>query len=396
MQKQTTDAPAKESENSRSQSKPDIVISIQGGNLVISSTDLDALDRVELLIESMIQSIPQESTWTVFYLRSADATEAASMLQQLLPDSSESTTSTSSSNQFNNNPFFSRFFGGSSRNSSRNQRPSQPTLSLASLQEVKIVVETRSNALYVSGPREKVKDVERLLKIIDAPELPASLRDRVPRIIQVQYANVSEVAEIVKSVFSEEIGQSGGGNSSSNRGGGSSGGFFGRGGFGSRGGGGSSNRQVKLTVGVDTNTSQLIVSCNDSMYQQIQALVDSLDQSAYDAKRTIRIVTLDNADSSLVQQAVTSLLPSVTVNTTSSTRTSRSSSSGGSSDADRAAERIRRFQQIFGGGGSPFSRGGFGGGQGGRGGFGGSSRGGFGGSSRGGFSGRSGGSRGGR
>jgi hypothetical protein len=147
---------------------------------------------------------------------------------------------------------------------------------------------------------------------------------------------------------------------------------------------------VKLTVGVDTNTSQLIVSCSDSMYQQIQALVDSLDRSAYDAKRTVLIMTPANADSSVIQQAVTSLLPSVTVSTSSST-TGRSSSSSRSSSA--SADRAERFRQLFGSGGFNRGGGGFNRGGGSNRGGGGFNRGGGGGFNRGGRSSRGGGGR---
>jgi type II secretory pathway component GspD/PulD (secretin) len=378
-QSESKSKPYEEDSSAGKQAKPDITITIQGGNIVLTSGDLEALDRVEQLLDSLLQSIPQETSWKVFYLRTADAVETATMLSQLIPDAE---AETSSSNSSNSNPF-ARFFGGgsTSRNRGGSQPPPRPTLSMASLQELKIIPDERSNALWVSGPREKVKDLENILKILDAAELPESLRDRAPRIIPVLYANVSEVAEIVKSVYQEEIGQ--GGSSSTPSRGGTGGSFFGRGGGGGRGG---SSREVKLTVGVDTNTSQLIVSCNDSMYKQIQSLVDSLDESAYEAKRTVLIMTPINADASVISQAVTSLLPSVTVSTTSSS-TSRSSSSGRSSSAD--ADRANRLRQLFGGGGGGFNRGGGGFN---RGGGGGPTRGGGGGgSNRGGGGGRRGG-----
>lgn len=333
-----------------SDAKPEIVISISGGNLVISSTDLDALDEVERTIDMYLQSTPQESTWTVFYLRSADAVETASMLQQLLPDSSLDSSATTQQQPFNP---FSRFFGGGNSR----QAPSRPTTSLSSLQELQIIAEERSNALFVSGPAEKVKDVERLLRVLDADELPESLRDRAPKIIPVEYADVNEVAEIVKSVYQEEMGQ--GSSSSANRGSQQSSSPFGRGGFGggSTRGSGQSSKPIKLTVGVDTNTSQLIVSCSESLYRQIETLVASLDESAYDAKRTVRVMTLDHADSALVQQAVTSLIPSVKVSTSSTSSSSSSSNRSSSSNnsnanADRERmERIQRFRQMFSGGG---------------------------------------------
>jgi hypothetical protein len=87
-------------------------------------------------------------------------------------------------------------------------------------QRLQVIPDTRSNALFVNGPAEMVRDIEEMLKVLDAAELPESLRDRVPRMIPVQYADVNEVAQIVRNVYADQMGDSGGrsGSSSSSRG----------------------------------------------------------------------------------------------------------------------------------------------------------------------------------
>ena len=279
---------------------------------------------------------------------------------------------------------------------------------------LQIIPETRSNALFVSGPADQIADVESVLKILDAAELPEQLRQRAPRYITVEHADVNEVAQIVRDVYKEELTSS---SRSSGRGNSQQGGnpfamLMGGGGGSSRGGssrGGSSKGGVKMTIGVDSRTSALVVSASDALFKQVESLVETLDTAAKDAKRTVRIVTLENTNSSAIQQAVTALLPKASVSTGggssgpstlgqgSRTGSSRTSSRGGSS-SDQAA-RMRAFMQSRGGsgrggstggggstgrGGSPF--GGFGGrtGSSGRGGSSGRSSGGRGGSSRGG------------
>lgn len=327
---ETASQPADEKTLSGTGAKSPIVISVLGDDLVISSADEAALDRLQRLIDRVSRMLPARTQWTVIYLRSADATEAAAMLEQLLPASTGAAQTLVSG-----------------------------MLPLSGTSALRIIPETRMNALFVSGPPEQVRDVKKMLEVLDAAELPESLRDRVPRMIPVLHADVNEVAEIIRNVYDDYM------ESPNSR-------FRGRGpfpGFGRPDNNGGSNSQrnpgTQLTLGVDTQTSQLIVSSSEALFRQIEDLVQTLDQSAYEAERTVRVVGLSNANSAVVQDALNSLFPQVTVSTTASSGTgSRPPSANGrsdrtndrDSDAERA-ERIRRFmefrqrmQEQFGGG----------------------------------------------
>ena len=347
-------------------SAPPIYVSVEDGELVIVSEDQEALARLQALIGSLARTSPNRTNWKVFYLRVADATEVATMLGQLLPVAP--TTGTLASNGF--------------------------TISGPGVQTLQIIPESRMNALFVTGPADQVRDVEQFLKVLDSDELPASLRDRVPRSITVRYANVSEVAEIIQSVYQDYMQPP-----ARSR----TGGFFGRSTDRNSNNSGAGPNGVRLTLGVDTRTSQLIVSCNDSLYREIEELVRTLDEAAYEADQVVRVVASDNA--AVVAETLDALFPQVTISTTASppgqpgstTRSSSSRGQSGNADAERA-ERIRRFMEfrermLRGGGGFPFR-----GGPGGPRGF--DSRGGRpegrGGESRGGFFSRGGGDRGSR
>ena len=384
---------------------PEIVIEIRDGNLVLLSEDEEALDQLEARLQSLMSHMTPKTTWTIFYLRSADATEAAMMIERLFPQSSVSATASDSGGSL-----FGELTGGiSSLGSSLMDMTGINSLGTGPT-ALQIIPETRSNALFVSGPADQIADVESVLKILDAAELPEQLRQRAPRYITVEHADVNEVAQIVRDVYKEELTSS---SRSSGRGNSQQGGnpfamLMGGGGGSSRGGssrGGNSSRGgVKMTIGVDSRTSALVVSASDALFKQVESLVETLDIAAKDAKRTVRIVTLENTNSSAIQQAVSALLPKASVSTGGGSsgpstlgqgsRTSSRTSSRGGSSADQAA-RMRAFMQSRGGssrggstgrGGSPF--GGFGGrtGSSGRGGSSGGSRGGSsrGGSSRGG------------
>ncbi|HCD02217.1 MAG TPA: hypothetical protein DER64_17015, partial [Planctomycetaceae bacterium] len=191
---------------------PEIVIEIRDGNLVLMSEDEKALDELETRLQTLMTHMTPKTTWTIFYLRSADATEAALMLERLFPQSSVTATASSSGGSL-----FGELSGGiSSLGSSLMDMTGINSLGTGP-NALRIIPETRSNALFVSGPADQIADVESVLKILDAAELPAQLRARAPRYINVEHADVNEVAQIVRDVYKEELassGRSGGGGSS--------------------------------------------------------------------------------------------------------------------------------------------------------------------------------------
>ena len=354
--KSEPEKPATDSENKAPEAATDsskknpIAVSINGDNLIITSTDQEALDRLEKMIDALTQAIPPKNQWTVFYLRSADATATAKMLESLFPSSSVSDTASDSG----------MFSGISSIGGGLMDATGLSTLGMGP-QTLRIIPEARSNALYVTGPPDKVRSVEQMLKVLDASELPDSLRDRSPGIIPVEYASATEVANIVKELYKDYMeaprqqNNSRGGNPFAAM-------------MGGRGSQNSQNAQppeAKLAVSVDANANQLLVSANDSLFQEIESLVRELDYSAQMSRKSVRVVTLNNGNSALIQNALTSLLPNVSVSTTGSdsrkkttepTPSSSNPSNNSSGSSDRGEEIRRFFEQRMRermGGGSP-------------------------------------------
>jgi hypothetical protein len=308
--------------------KAPIAISTVGNSLIISSDDTEALDRLERLIQSLTQTQGGSRTrWTVFYLRSADATETSTMLGHLFPQGSVSRSSTDSSFMGSLSSGLSSLGGSLMQMTGLNSLGSDSTL--------RIIPEPRSNALFVSGSDDQIRQIEDVLKILDASELPESLRDRTPRMIPVEHADVNAVAEIVKDVFREELeGQQ---SAMSGRSSGSS-----RGGDfnpiammmgGALGAAGGRGRKIEMTLGVDTRTNTLVVAASDPIFQRVQTLVRSLDSSALEAKETVRVMPLDNANSAVVSQALGAIIGRVKVSTTGGGSSSGRSDSGRSSSA---------------------------------------------------------------
>jgi hypothetical protein len=176
---------------------------------------------------------------------------------------------------------------------------------------------------------------------------------------------VAEVANIVKEVYKDLLEDSRQNQSRNNplaamMGGGGGGNSRG-------GGGGGAAPAIRMTIGVDTQTSNLVVSASDSLFQQVKEMVADLDQAALDARPTVSVMNVSETSSVVLQQALIGLLPNVSVSTTSSGGSDRGGSSsqqqnpfggggGGSSDDAERRARYESFMRSRSGGDSGSSR----------------------------------------
>ncbi|MCA9074554.1 MAG: hypothetical protein KDA93_05940 [Planctomycetaceae bacterium] len=337
------DSQALPTDETASTDAPPVTVRVSGSDLMLISQDQQALDEMEQLLENVLQAIPPRTTWTVIPLQSADATEAASMLEQLFPDSSVSQGNSSSTG------VLSMLTGGvTSFGESVGQMTGLSSLGTGP-QTLRIIPDVRLNALFVSGPTYRVDEVRDMLEVLDASGLTESLRDRVPRMIPVRYAEINEVYEIVKSVYEPELqaARAGGANPGAGLAA-----LLG-GGRGGRGGGDDVvlTGEPQVTIGVDRNTSNLIVSSSEAVFHEIEQLVESVDNAAREARRTVRVVGLENTNASAVQQSLSALIPRVTVSSTSATTSQNTTSNGQSGRTDNndasQADEFRRRMEFF-------------------------------------------------
>lgn len=346
---------------------------IIGDELLLSSPDEAMLDRLEDLLDELHQSMPFKPEYTVVYLKSADALEAADMLSQFFPSSSVATTSAASGGSM----LGSLASGIGSMGSSLMDATGLSGLS-SGPQSLKIIPDIRTNSLFMTGPQSMIKDALAFLDVIDSDNIPESLKDMQPHAIQVMYADVRDVELRVKELFKTYTEAQGGNNGRQNQQNPLAAMF---------GGGGKSNdpaSQVRLLVEADEQTGTLYVNCNQQLFEAVEGVVKDIDNRTQEANPGIRVIQLQHSDASMIQQSLTNLLPRVSVSssrTTGSTTGSSSNSSGGSSSNNAAQDAFQKAIQDrirqgggFGGqrggttGGSPFGGGrGAGGAAGGRG-----------------------------
>ncbi len=310
-----------------SETAPPVVITVLGDDLLLTSDDVEALDRLEELLDSLQQTLPYRTRWTIFYLQSADATAAADLLAQIFPSSSVASTAASTGGSILSSLANSFSGVGSSL---------ADATGLGSLgenpQALRIIPDVRSNSLLIAGPDALLQDVWAMLRVLDSDDIPESLREMEQRTITVEYADISNVAGILREVFKPlmEV-QNSGSRQQENP-------------LAAMFGGGSSSskqQQIRMTLGVDEQTSSLVISSSQSIFDDVKDLVETLDKNAKDANRRIRVVQLKNADPVLIQRSLTGLFPRVTTSVTSS----RTSGNGTEADSDQKKADETRQQQ---------------------------------------------------
>lgn len=317
----------------------DVNVTIMGDDLMLYATDPEALNQLEELLETAMQAIPPSTSWTVFTLQSADATEVSLMLEQLLPYSNVSSTASGGG-------MLGSLSGAASSLGSGIAEMTGLSSIASAGQSLRIIPDTRLNALFVSGPSGQVKEVEEMLRVLDASEWPDTLRDKVTRLISLEYADADDVLRMVKESYKIYIDPPQQQNSRNNP-------LAAMMGGGGRGGGrDDAVSQIKMTASVDSNTNQLIIWADDSLFQEVKSFVESVDEAARQARRTVRVISLQNTNSSTIKGVLGTLMPNVNVSSTASrqnnsTNNNNSNSNNNNSDSGRSNEEQERIRQFF-------------------------------------------------
>ena len=173
-------------------------------------------------------------------------------------------------------------------------------------------------------------NIRRVAEIIQAIDQGAEDVTEV-EVFRLQYADPTEMATLLTSVFPDEtrgssqspvqFGRGGGGNPFRN--------FFGGGGGrdggnGGGGGGGDQNARIKKRARVvavaDPRTQSVIVSAASGLMEQIRGMVTQLDSNPA-KKQFVRVYSLENADAEQVEQVLQEMFE--TTNTRNNNRNSQ-------------------------------------------------------------------------
>jgi type II secretory pathway component GspD/PulD (secretin) len=271
-----------------------VTIEVVDNELLMYSSDNEALNEVEQIIRELARQMPSRTEWTVFFLRAAPAESTAQTLVDLL------------NNETYGQPLLGMGPDYAMGGMSGMGGFGQPVM--------RIVPDARTNSLFVSGPAAQIKQAEQFLKFLDTTELPESLRDRVPRSIAVRHADVNDVAAIIRELYQD---------------------FMvdplaaARGDRGDRRDADAARLAqvvatqaksqglrpvgIQLTLAVDEVANTLLVSCNDQLFEQIKQLVEQRDAAAEGSRAVIRVMQVGPGTVEQVRAALSGLSDDISV-----------------------------------------------------------------------------------
>jgi type II secretory pathway component GspD/PulD (secretin) len=268
-----------------------IKITAFGNKLIITSDDPNALKTAQELVRLMTQPQGGTGDYDTIRLKNASATDAAKALDEAFNGPRQTTPT-----QQGFGGFGGRFFGPfAAAGATTPANPSPNT--------IRVVAYPPTNTLLVrASPLDMIRIRQLLKNAIDVEDTDSKGVMKT-WYLKLQHARASEVADVIRDVYREYTNN----NPQQTSTGGFPGfGFRGRGGFQNQNIDASGNpRGVTLSVGVDATANQIVVNCNESLYQDIQKMVAHLD--TVEGTRQVKVIPLQGVDPLIVQQAIDAL-----------------------------------------------------------------------------------------
>lgn len=246
------------------------------GNLVVQSSDTQALDRLEQMMHSVR---PPKRDYDVFQVKHLTATWIAIDLKDYFKDREEKKDNSSSDR------FFSYYYGippSSNKTSGQRQLGKKAPISfLANNDSNTIIVQNASDA-----DRQTIKD---LIELWDVPEPVNTKNIRVTRPVRVRYSRAETIVEAIKDVYRDLLSTNDKAFQQQNSARGNGDGSRGRSDFRwnneaevvSPSGGLNFTFKGKLSLGVDQVTNTILVSADGlPLLELVCKMIEELDQAA--------------------------------------------------------------------------------------------------------------------
>jgi type II secretory pathway component GspD/PulD (secretin) len=165
-----------------------IKITLGPQGLVISSSDTDALDRLEELLNNVM---PPRTTYKIFTLKHTYAKDMVLLLKDIFKADMGKDSSTSRTEVFD---MFWNGYRGSSNQQTRN--------TLSKRRPLSFVADPVTNTMLVQGAdAAQLAEIEELVERYDRAEPPNSESVRRTTRVALRYAKAKEVADVIKDVY---------------------------------------------------------------------------------------------------------------------------------------------------------------------------------------------------
>jgi type II secretory pathway component GspD/PulD (secretin) len=267
-----------------------------GERLLVFSDDPATTELVHAMIRALIQSQSKEPQFFVVKLRVANAPSAAQILDEVYNGRRDQggfqrgVTAAGAGGRGGVSPFPEPApVPGGGRGDFAATPASAPRPD-----RIRVVPNAANNTLLIWATPQDMTSIRRLLDTsIDRVGKDSEAIVRTWVLPPLQYANVTEVADVLRQVFpvamSTGTGRAGPDNLDTSALGTNQ---------------ASGIRGVQLTLGVDERTNTLVLACSQTMKEQVKEVVDYMENAAMFASRTVRVVSVPGIDPTLIQQAV--------------------------------------------------------------------------------------------
>jgi len=245
----------------------------EDGNALIITDTTANIKRLVQIVRALDTHMSMVAEIRVFRLTSADATSAATLINNIFEQEQSGGASSRQRGGFNPMEMMMRRMGRGRGGPGGDDNGGGGSGSAGGSASVKIVAtaDERTNSVVVRGPGEALTLVEDLIKSLDDTTVEVA----GVRVFQLRYADATNVADVINTLFGDE--QS---SSQSDRGGP----MMFRGPFGRGGPGGQqdsqqddTNSKLSVTAAADSQTNTVVVTGPDKILEIVTQVVEKLD-----------------------------------------------------------------------------------------------------------------------
>jgi general secretion pathway protein D len=249
----------------------------ESSNAIIITDTQSNIRRMVEIISALDTSIASISSIRVFALKYTEATDLATIINELFKQEDDDQNRRRGRGGFP--------FGPGGRGGDDNNQQQTDSEALKAASKVVAVADETTNSLIVNAPEEYMPLIESLIQEVDIPTTDIT----EIRVFHLKYANAPELAQQIEDLFSEQSSQN---QQFAPR--------FGRGGFfgGGRQNNNQSERQLQQstvrTVADPRTNSVVVFAAQETMYQ-IAQMIEELDNDP-SKKQKVFVYPLEYAD----------------------------------------------------------------------------------------------------
>ncbi len=268
----------------------------EAGNLVLKGDDLDALDRLERIMQT---NAPPQKSYEVFYIKNARPSWIELNLKDYFKEDDEKGKKDSD--------LFGFIFGFDTPK----EKKSDPQLGRQ--RKLKFISDSDTRSLMVIGANEKqLKTIRELIELWDVPEKTNKQRLRFTKLVRIEHSNAESVVETIKDAYRDLLstndkafnkGKTGAGGATESK-------HDDSGDSISEGGGMNFSFTGRLSMGIDRVTNSILVSAEgEDLLKLVIEMIKELDKAA-EPSGAVQMIQLGGTNSEAMEKALMALMRS--------------------------------------------------------------------------------------